>query len=119
SRAPEQITDRENFAQACDLSKSGTVVYTEQHTTTGWDLWTIPIDGHGPPKVFAASTFNEMQGRFSPDDRWIAYSANESGRYEIYVQPYPGPGKKLAISSEGGRDPRWSPRGNELFFRNG
>ena len=56
---------------------------------------------------------------FSPDGRWLAYSSNESGRSEIYVQAYPGPGGKWQISTEGGTEPLWSRNGRELFYRNG
>ena len=61
----------------------------------------------------------ETAPRFSPDGRWIAYASNESGRYEIYVRPYPGPGGKWQISADGGTEPLWNPKGRELFFRNG
>ena len=66
---------------------------------------------------FLHSRFNEIGPRFSPDGRWLAYASDESGRYEIYVQPYPGPGGKWQISTEGGREPVWVR--NELFYRNG
>jgi Tol biopolymer transport system component len=56
---------------------------------------------------------------FSPDGRWIAYSSDDSGRNEIYVRPYPGPGGKIKISNEGGAEPAWSRDGRELFYRNG
>ena len=56
---------------------------------------------------------------FSPDGLWVAYQSDESGRYEIYVQPYPGPGGKRQISSEGGESPVWSGDGSEIFFRSG
>jgi eukaryotic-like serine/threonine-protein kinase len=56
---------------------------------------------------------------FSPDGRWLAYVSNESGRKEIYVQPYPGPGGKWQISTEGGSEPMWNPKGKELFYRSG
>ena len=52
---------------------------------------------------------------FSPDGRWLAYSSNESGRYEVYVRPFPGPGGKWQISA-GGTTPIWSPRRRELFY---
>ena len=63
--------------------------------------------------------FNESAPRFSPDGRWLAYVSDESGRYEIYVQPYPGPGGKWQISTEGGTEPVWNPNGRELFYRSG
>ena len=56
---------------------------------------------------------------FSPDGRWLAYVSNESGRYEIYVQPFPGPGGKRQISTGGGIQPIWARNGQELFYRNG
>jgi serine/threonine-protein kinase len=63
--------------------------------------------------------FDEHTGMLSPDDRWLAYVSNESGREEIYVRPFPGPGGKLQISTEGGTEPMWSRDGSELFYRNG
>ena len=56
---------------------------------------------------------------FSPDGHWLAYISDESGRQEIFVQPYPGPGGKWQISTEGGNEPAWSRNGRELFFRSG
>jgi len=56
---------------------------------------------------------------FSPDGRWLTYVSNESGRDEICVKPYPGPGGKWPISTEGGTEPRWSADGRELFYRLG
>jgi eukaryotic-like serine/threonine-protein kinase len=56
---------------------------------------------------------------FSPDGHWLAYISDESGRYEIYVQPYPGPGGKWQVSTDGGSEPVWNPNGKELFYRSG
>ena len=56
---------------------------------------------------------------FSPDGRWIAYTSNESGRTEVYVRPYPGPGGKWQVSTDGGTEPVWNPKGRELFYRSG
>jgi serine/threonine-protein kinase len=57
--------------------------------------------------------------KFSPDGAWVVFCTNESKRAEVYVQPFPGPGPKIQISSEGGTDPIWSRDGRELFYRNG
>jgi Tol biopolymer transport system component len=75
--------------------------------------------GDHKEEQFLATPFDEGAPQFSPDGRWLAYVSNESGRYEIYVQPYPGPGGKWQISTEGGTEPVWNPNGRELFYRSG
>lgn len=87
--------------------------------TTGSDLWTMELDGKHEPQAFRRTPANERQGSLSPDGRWVAYTSNESGRSEIYVEPVPGPGGRWQISSEGGEQPRWARNGNEIFYRNG
>ena len=66
---------------------------------------------------FLITPFAERTPAFSPDGRWVTYYSNESGRYEVYVRPFPGPGGKWQISTGGGRFPSWSPNGKELFYR--
>ena len=86
---------------------------------TGSDAWVLPLQGDRTPQPLIRSKFAEGSARFSPDGRWVAYCSNESGRAEVYVQPWPGPGPKIQVSSEGGTDPVWSRNGKELFYRNG
>jgi len=81
------------------------------------DIWTLPREGDASP--FVATAFDERSPMFSPDGRWLAYVSDESGRDEIYVKPYPGPGGKWPISTEGGTEPQWSADGRELFYRLG
>jgi serine/threonine protein kinase len=81
-------------------------------------IWILPLKDR-KPHLFAEGALYETAPRFSPDGHWIAYASNESGRYEIYVRPYPGPGGKWQISTEGGTEPMWNPKGRELFFRSG
>jgi serine/threonine protein kinase/WD40 repeat protein len=79
------------------------------------DLWLLSLaDGKASPLL--QSEFDELAAVFSPDGRWLAYASNESGRFEIYVQPFPGPGGKWQISTTGGHHPRWARGGKELFF---
>jgi Tol biopolymer transport system component len=82
---------------------------------TGTDLWVLPTDTH-VPKPFLSTAANEMWGQFSPDGRWIAYHSNETGRFEIYVLPFPGPGGPIPVSTAGGVYTRWSRDGNELYY---
>jgi len=69
--------------------------------------------------ILVATEANEVSPRFSPDGNWIAYSSNETGRYDVYAQPYPVTGARYPISNHGGSEPVWAPDGNELFYRNG
>ena len=84
-------------------------------------IWMLPLTGD--PQPFIESTFHSVtHPTFSPDGRWLAYRSGRSGRSEINVTPYPGPGPRVQISSDGGSDPVWAPNGRELFFlgpRNG
>jgi len=75
------------------------------------------MDGDRTPVPFLATEANERGGVFSPNGRWLAYVSDESGRDEVYVLPYPGPGRKHTISTNGGSEPAWAPTGRELFFR--
>jgi Tol biopolymer transport system component len=80
------------------------------------DVWVLPLTGDRKPYPFIDSTFVESQGQFSPDGRWMAYMSNESGRQEVYVRPFPGPGDKWLVSTAGGGWPRWRRDGRELFY---
>ena len=79
------------------------------------DIWMLPLEGD-PSPVVATSAY-EGNPKFSPDGRWLAYGSNESGRGEVYVQPYPGPGERRTISTDGGTLPVWSPDGRDLLSR--
>jgi Tol biopolymer transport system component len=96
------------------------LLYTE--TATSLDLFALPDPlgtGERKPIPVANSGFSESQGQFSPDGRWVAYASDESGRFEIYVVPFPpGDGRtgKSLVSSAGGRQPRWRADGKELYY---
>ncbi len=91
-----------------------TLAYNE-----GGDIWLLPLEGDRKPRPFFQSRFTEGQPAFSPDGRWVAHTSDESGRYEVWVRPYPGPGGKWQISTDGGEEPVWSRDGREIFYRNG
>ena len=93
------------------------LVFVEFHPETRADIWVLPEDGEA--KAWIATEFAEGFPRLSPDGRWLAYISNESGRYEVYVQAYPGAGEKITVSTDGGYEPVWSPDGRELFYRIG
>lgn len=83
---------------------------------SGMDLWLLPLEGERAPRPFLQTQFNEHTAVFSPDGRWVAYASDESGRAEVYVRGFPGPGEKIQISNDGGSAPRWSATGRELFY---
>jgi eukaryotic-like serine/threonine-protein kinase len=92
------------------------LAFLEVNPTTGNDIWVLRLSDR-KAQPFLRTRFNESVPRFSPDGRWLAYISDESGRNEIYVQPYPGPGGKWQITTEGGTEPVWNPNGRELFYR--
>jgi serine/threonine protein kinase/Tol biopolymer transport system component len=86
------------------------------------DISVVPFEKQNEKphlRPFIQRNNNQRLGVWSPDGQWVAYSSDESGRWEVYVEPYPGPGPKLMISTEGGYEPVWSPDGKELFYRSG
>jgi Tol biopolymer transport system component len=92
------------------------LAFVELNPTTGYDIWVLRISSH-EARPFLAERSNESAERFSPDGRWLAYISDESGRFETYLQPYPGPGGKRKISTDGGTEPVWNRNGKELFYR--
>jgi WD40-like Beta Propeller Repeat len=101
-----------------DWSRDGRfLLYQYGDPKTGWDLAALPLTGTDRKPIVVVNTpFEERAGQFSLDTRWIAYQSNASGRFEIYVQPFPGPGPQSPVSTAGGTDPRWRADGKELFF---
>jgi serine/threonine-protein kinase len=111
----------ERLTSAGDLpgswSPDGQVLlFTEQTETR--DILALKLSDRST-QPFLRTRFSEGAPRFSPDGRWVAYLSDESGRLESYVRPYPGPGRKWQISTDGATEPLWNPNGRELFYRNG
>lgn len=120
SAEAEQVHEGEHDQAASNVSPDGKyVVYQENHPETRSDLWVLPLDGEEKPRPFLITAFAESAARFSPDGRWLAYHSDESGRDEVYVRPFPGPGGKWQVSSGGGEEPRWTADGSRLLFWQG
>ncbi len=100
-----------------DWSNDGKyIVYIKAGEKTAYDLWLLPLSGDRQPKPYLTTQFDERWGKVSPDGRWLVYQSNESGRYEIYVQTFPEPGRKVIVSKGGGTFPRWRRDGRELYY---
>jgi Tol biopolymer transport system component len=97
------------------------IIYHQLDPKTNWDVWVLPMTGSDKEKPFRAlgSKANETAGTLSPDGRWLAYASDESGRYEVWVQSFPGGGGKRQVSNGGGGGPRWQRDGRELFYYSG
>lgn len=95
------------------------LLYALRTVTEGaahFDLLVTDLEAGGAGKPYAASTFSEFRGAFSPDGKWLAYQSNESGRAEIYVQAFPDPGRKWQVSTQGGTSPAWTRDGALLYY---
>ena len=113
----EEVLKTDERKWPSDWSRDGQyVAFTTSSPQTKYDLWVLPMVGDRKPIPFLQTPFNEDGARFSPDGHFIAYYSDDSGSYEVYVQPFPASGAKWQISSGGGMQPRWRRDGKELFY---
>lgn len=91
-----------------------TLAFVLQNPETGLDIWTLSSQGKAAP--FLKTRYSETFPEFSPDGRWLAYVSDESNRSEVYVRPFPGPGRPVQISAGGGVEPGWSRDGKEIYY---
>jgi Tol biopolymer transport system component len=93
------------------------ILFASRNPKTVWDLWALPTFGDKNPIPIAVTPFTETTPMISPDGRYVAFTSNESGRDEVYVQTFPQPGGKWQVSNGGGNDPSWRGDGKELYYR--
>jgi serine/threonine protein kinase/Tol biopolymer transport system component len=101
---------------ATDVVHDGSLLVYQQITRDGYDLGTMATSGDHKKTPFLATRFNEVQARLSPNGRWIAHASDESGRFEVYVRPFPSASEQWTISVAGGMQPEWRRDGKELFY---
>jgi eukaryotic-like serine/threonine-protein kinase len=92
------------------------LVYALTEEGTGQNLYVRPLDGSEAPRAFRAGRGEESHPTFSPSGRWLAYESDDTGRLEIYAEPFPGPGERIQLTADGGREPFWAAN-DELFYR--
>ena len=92
------------------------VLFGKTTTQNGSDVWLMPLTGDRTGRPVLQSSSNEAWAELSPDGKWLAYGSDSSGQFEVYVQPFPGPGPREQITFGGGDSPLWSRNGRELFF---
>jgi Tol biopolymer transport system component len=119
SSGPQRVGASQSAQIPRSWSPDGKLLAFHEATPgTGRDIWVLRLSDH-KAEPFLRTPFTEGAPSFSPDGRWLAYVSDESGRPEIYAQPYPSTGGKWRISAEGGLEPAWNRNGRELFYRNG
>ena len=92
------------------------VIASVPQQTTGDDLWLVPLGGDKKPFKFLGPPSDQIHGNFSPDGRFVAYTSNESGRFQVYVQTFPLSDRKWQVSTDGGYEPRWRGDGREIYY---
>jgi Tol biopolymer transport system component len=107
-------SDLEETPSSWSLDGRFLLFHTYGDPKTKADVWVLPLEGARKPLPLLQTEFTERRGQFSPDGRWIVYTSDESGREEVYVAAFPGPGGKRRVSTAGGIFPRW--RGKEIFY---
>jgi serine/threonine-protein kinase len=114
----ERLSESESFQLPTAFSADGTrLVFTDQGRRGDYDIGILQLQGERRPELVMNTTFNEINAEVSPDGRWVAYQADESGRYEIYVRPFPDMASaRRLISTTGGTRPVWARSGRELFY---
>ena len=121
----ERLTESRNPQSPASWHPSGRfLAFHESDSQTRSDIMLLPMEGDetsgwkpGKPIALLNTRFAEQHPAFSPDGRWLAYSSDESGRHELYVRPFPGPGGRWQVSANGGSRPNWSRQRRELIFR--
>jgi WD40-like Beta Propeller Repeat len=127
----ERLTNADRNQAPTSVSPDGaSLLYSEFDPVSGPDIWVLPLSSSvsgnrstaaaaplSTPRPFIKSNFAENAAVFSPDGEWVVYQSNESGRFEIYVRPYPEGIRKFQVSVEGGIEATWSPTGREIFYR--
>ncbi len=119
-RADPVPTTDDAFKYVNDWSRDGRyIVFGVLSAESGWDLWILPLEGDRKPVPYLRGSAWELGGKISPDGRWLAYSSNETGQNEIYVQSFPQPGRKVRVSLDGGAFPSWALGGRQLDYVSG
>jgi serine/threonine-protein kinase len=113
---PEPLLESEWNQVPTSWSPDGRrLAFTEFHPVTGADVWAVDVVTRQRIQI-VRTLFDESHARFSPDGRWIAYMSNESGRWDVFVRPATGAGRRVQVSTDGGAWPAWSVDGRTLYF---
>ena len=120
SSSPERVLPPSDQMQwPCSVSPDGQLLLYAQGIDATTDLWVASLNGNAAPQRLTNTPFREMDGKFSPDGRWIAYTSTESGRSEVYIRSFPIASTRVQVSAGGAMFPAWSSDGQEIIYRGG
>jgi serine/threonine-protein kinase len=129
--SPETLVNESDAAGVLTIpyaASSGVLTFTKLFPTKATELWAIPLPGQAPPasapsvpaKPLLETRTADGAAELSPDGHWLAYASDDDGHgREVFVRAYPGPGGPWQVSSGGGNEPKWNPKGGEIFYRQG
>jgi hypothetical protein len=112
----ELLPDGKTAQFGGSVSPGGILAFTQATSGGISDIWTMPLKGERGAEPLVATAAVEFGPEFSPDGRFVAYVSNESGAFDVYLVPYPGPGAKRRVTSNGSVSPAWSRDGRQLYF---
>ena len=119
SGRPESLLVANGNRFAGSVTPDGRAVLFQELSSDHTGIRRMAFDSAPAASLVIPGAFGESAPALSPDGKWLAYTSDETGQLEVYVRPYPGPGGKVSVSLDGGREPAWAPGGRELFFRTG
>jgi len=119
SGPPERLAKSDGHQDPGSLSPDGKFLVYAEVNAAGQHIWMLRLTEGRRAESLIRDRFNEDTPVISPDGKWLAYTSNESGRREVYVQPFPGGGAREQISTDGGDEALWRPDGREIYYRNG
>ena len=117
-QAEPLLSDTPGAKKPTTVSRDGTLLFNRSTGPANRHIMKMNVEDPGSAVPFGDPSGEEIEAVFSPDGKWVAYQSDESGSWQIYVTPFPGPGPRRRVSIDGGMGPVWNPRGNgELFFQ--
>jgi Tol biopolymer transport system component len=119
SGRPDSLLVANGSRFAGSITPDGHAVVFQESGSDHVGIRALAFDSAPAARMVIPGPSNESAPALSPDGRWLAYQSDQSGRMEVYVRPYPGPGAQVPVSLQGGTEPAWSRNGRELFYRAG
>ena len=113
---PRDVYVSKDRMEISDWSRDGRYFLVDRGNIGASEIWVFPVAEPAKAFPFIQASFLQRSGQFSPDGRWVAYISQQTGRSEVYVTSFPGGESRSQVSANGGRQPRWSPDGKEIYF---